>query len=33
MDAQTVRDRMKLMLKEVRSTALDPDAGKARYVF
>ncbi|KAG5296985.1 Rad21/Rec8 N terminal domain-containing protein [Histoplasma ohiense] len=30
MDAQTMRDRMKLMLKEVRSTALDPDAGKAR---
>ncbi|OJD10461.1 hypothetical protein AJ78_08535 [Emergomyces pasteurianus Ep9510] len=30
MDAQTMRDRMRTMLKEIRSTGLDPDAGKAR---
>ncbi|KKZ62387.1 hypothetical protein EMCG_03214 [[Emmonsia] crescens] len=30
MDAQTMRDRMRTMLKEIRSTGLDPDAGKAK---
>ncbi|KAK2804926.1 hypothetical protein FQN50_006436 [Emmonsiellopsis sp. PD_5] len=30
MDAQTMRDRMRTMLKEIRSTGLDPNAGKAK---
>ncbi|OAX80781.1 hypothetical protein ACJ72_04876 [Emergomyces africanus] len=30
MDAQTMRDRMRTMVKEIRSTGLDPSAGKAR---
>ncbi|EEH48609.2 uncharacterized protein PADG_04688 [Paracoccidioides brasiliensis Pb18] len=29
-DAQTMRDKMRAMLKEIRSSGLDPDAGKAK---
>ncbi|PGG99423.1 hypothetical protein AJ79_08539 [Helicocarpus griseus UAMH5409] len=30
MDAQTMRDRMRAMVKEIHSMGLDPDAGKAK---
>ncbi|OJD28263.1 hypothetical protein ACJ73_00342 [Blastomyces percursus] len=30
MDAQAMRDKMQVMLREIRSTGLDPDAGKAK---
>ncbi|PGH07450.1 hypothetical protein GX51_01751 [Blastomyces parvus] len=30
MDAQAMRDKMQVMFREIRSTGLDPDAGKAK---
>lgn len=30
MDAQTMRDRMRTMLKAVQGNGLDPEAGKAK---
>lgn len=33
MDVQTMHDRMKSILKVIHGAAIDPAAGRARYVF
>lgn len=33
MDVQTMHDRMRSILKVIHGAAIDPSAGKAKYVF